>query len=196
MMSARKRPATLLTILALTLWGVGLVPFLIDRASPMAAAKPPCITLPDAVPSWAAAPRKNPRVCSPVAPYTLRTTDEPTADPVWKTSYSADTTYDVFFALDVSGDVTGAHSYTLFIFAPGVIPYQAIDVTYTSTSCTPVFGSACWVDQTSDGIRVWTSFPVAGTIIEQFSLFGTWTADAYIDAAVSPTATTAFDIGP
>ncbi len=193
-MSARTRRATLLSVVAFTLWSVGLTPLIIDRASPVAAAQRPCITLPDAVPSWAAARERNPRVCPPApeTTYTLRTTDEQSLDPMWKTSYSAYATYDVFFALDVSGTVTDEHSYTLEIFAPGGLPYQRIDVTYTSTSCTPTF--ACSVDQTSDGIRVWTSLPVAGTTIQGSQLYGTWTADAYIDGAGSPNVSTFFDI--
>jgi hypothetical protein len=150
--------------------------------------------LPDAVPASAAARTRNPRICPPPPPpvtsYTLRTTDAQSSDPDWKTSYAANDTYDVWFALDVSGPVAGSHTYSLFVFMPNGFAYEAFEVTYSATGCS----ITCSVDQTADGIRVWISMPVAGTMIQQFQLYGVWTAEAWIDAATSPTAVTEFEI--
>ena len=193
-MKAGTRSAILLSVFTSTLWGAGFALF-IGRDTAVAAAQAPCVSLPDAVPRSAGARTRNPRACPPITTYVLRTTDAQSSNPVWKTTYSANGTYTLYFALDVSGPVSGSHSYSLFIFMPSGFAYQAILVTYSATSCTAL-GSPCSVDQTSDGVRIWTEMPVAGTIIEQLQIYGTWTAEAWVDTATSPTATTTFDIEP
>ena len=168
------------------------------RAQHRGGQNPQCVTLPDAVPGSAAARQRNPQRCPPAIEqtYTLRTTDAQSATPEWKSAYSANGTYELYFALDITEDVIGPHLYTLFIFMPGGLPYGYIQSTFTATECTSVFGGTCSVETTSGGIRVWTSMPVAGTMIQQFQLYGTWRADVHIDGSAGPTASTNFEIEP
>ena len=44
------------------------------------------------------------------------------------------------------------------------------------------------------GYRVWTSMQVAGTIIQQYSLTGPWSAQVTLDNATTPAASAAFTL--
>lgn len=161
-------------------------------ASAAVAAPPGCVTLPDEVPSGADAHARNPRLCPPPPPpspsYTLRTTDARTPDPVWKTSYSVDSTYEVYFALDVVGTIVGTSALQLEIVMPSGFPYQAFVDTFTASSGEPITG----------GIRIWKSIPVAGTLIQLAALYGEWSATAYVQESDGSmhTASTSFTLNP
>lgn len=159
-------------------------------AAPVATAAPKtCVTLPGAVPEWADAHTRNPRLCPPpvVAPtYTLRTTDSQVEPIVWKTSYSVNDTYDVYLALDVVGAITGSSALQLEINMPGGLPYQVFNDSLTGSSGTPIAG----------GVRIWKSLLVAGTLIQQAALYGSWTATAIVQESDGSlhTASTAFEL--
>ena len=161
-------------------------------ASVSAAAPPSCVTLPGSVPGSAGAHARNPQVCPPPPPpapsYTLRTTDAQSADPVWKTTYSVNSTYELYFALDVIGTIVGTSALQLEIVTPGGLPYQVFIDTFTAASGEPIPG----------GIRIWKSIPVAGTMIQQLGIYGEWSATAYVqesDASIH-TASTSFTLNP
>lgn len=161
-------------------------------ASAATAAPPGCVTLPGAVPGSADAHARNPQLCPPPPPpaptYTLRTTDARSADPVWKTSYSVNSTYELYFALDVIGTIVGTSTLQLEIVMPGGLPYQVLLDTFTAASGEPIDG----------GIRIWKSIPVAGTMIQQFAIYGEWSATAFVqesDASMH-TASTSFTLDP
>lgn len=161
-------------------------------ASVSTAAPPSCVTLPGSVPGSAGAHARNPQLCPPPPPpattYTLRTTDVQSADPVWKTSYSVNSTYELYFALDVIGAIVGTSFLQLEIVMPSGLPYQVFVDSFTASSGEPIDG----------GIRIWKSIPVAGTMIQQFSIYGEWSATAYVqepDASMH-TASTSFTLDP
>jgi hypothetical protein len=69
-----------------------------------------------------------------------------------------------------------------------LMPSQQSSVTYNQI-ITPTSG-----DMIQCGRRYWESMRVAGTIMDCFAIYGTWSAVSYIDGV--QVATTAFEITP
>lgn len=142
--------------------------------SATAAADPPgCVTLPDAVPEWADAHVRNPRVCPPPPPpatsISIQFTDDNTTDPiVWKTSFPIYTTYNVFVAVDVENAPVGSHTAYIEIDTPFGTAWQLQAIPFTVVSA-------------GETARVWGSLPVAGTPIQFLCLTGTWRALVWVD---------------
>ncbi|MBI3182902.1 MAG: hypothetical protein HYZ28_12260 [Myxococcales bacterium] len=126
--------------------------------------------------------------------YALRTTDEHVAgvEPTWKTAYPIMSTYDVFFATEITGSLSGHHTETVFVFTPSGAAYQRYDVAFATD--VPAGSGEQQAERTATGWRVWVSMPVAGTMIQTSGLTGTWTGEVLIDSASTPNARTAFDL--
>lgn len=124
--------------------------------------------------------------------YALKTTDARSASPVWKTSFPIYSTYDVFFALEITGSLSGHHTETVFVNMPGGSTYQRFDVAFaTDVAANPGEQQA---EKTATGWRVWVSMPVAGTMIDSMGLAGTWSATAYLDGASTANASAQFEL--
>jgi hypothetical protein len=108
---------------------------------------------------------------------TVRVSDSST-DPAFESQFSIANTYDVFFALDLTSKVRGAHTATYEVSAPSGAIYQVTNVAFTVSG--------------TSGYRVWSSMPVAGTFIEQYSMSGTWKVKVFLDNGSTPTTTAAF----
>ena len=70
----------------------------------------------------------------------------------------------------------------------------AVEIAYTDLGKTRFSGPGGSVSIDASGFE----FSAVGTIPlnQQFALYGTWTADVYLDGAFTPTASTTFDIEP
>lgn len=126
--------------------------------------------------------------------YGLATTDRHDAgvSPTWSTSFGVRTTAAVYVATVVSGTLKGHHTQSVFVVAPNGSSYQRFDVRFaTDVTAGPGEQQA---EQTSTGWLVWVSLPVAGTLIEQYNLVGTWNAQTFVDASATPNAQGAFQL--
>lgn len=123
------------------------------------------------------------QTCPPAIQLALNTTNMESSTPAWQTVYSASTTYDIYFAADVVGpSASSITTPTVDVSAPGGTPYAA----YPPSASRSVAPIAC-------GVRFWVSMPVAGTFIDQYGLYGVWTATASIG---SQSVSTSFTINP
>jgi hypothetical protein len=126
--------------------------------------------------------------------YVLKTTDARVVGvtPTFNTSYVIGSTANLYLATDLPSTVKGHHTLTLFVYMPGQSVYQRFDVSF-STDVTPYAGEQK-AEKLSTGYRVWVTLPVAGTIIEQYSLTGPWTGDVFLDMASVANAKTSFTL--
>ncbi|MFZ5471631.1 MAG: hypothetical protein ACOZIN_19570 [Myxococcota bacterium] len=124
--------------------------------------------------------------------YALRTTAQKSTKPTWQSSFPINSTYDVHFAFEVPSSVKGHHVATVFVFMPNLSTYQRFDLPF-ATDVAASSGEQ-QAQKLSTGYRVWASMPVAGTIIEQYSLTGDWRADAYLDGASTVAAKASFSL--
>jgi hypothetical protein len=131
---------------------------------------------------------KAPRTTTTKAPtYGLKLTDArfDGLEPSFKTSFVINSTYEVLFATEIVGTLSGRHTQTLFVSMPGGSAYQRFDVAFV-TDVAPALGEQ-QAEKTATGWRVWVSLPVAGTIIEQYALTGGWTAQVNVDGILKST---------
>jgi hypothetical protein len=123
------------------------------------------------------------------ASYALQTTDarfEGIA-PTWKSDFAIYSTYEVMFATEITGSLSGHHTQTVFVSMPGGGAYQRFDVSFATDVAAGLDEQQA--EKTETGWRVWISMPVAGTMIEQYSLTGPWTAEVYVDGAAKANVT-------
>ncbi len=99
-------------------------------------------------------------------------------NPIFKTSFVIATTYDLFMAFDLPVALAGQHLAAFEITSPGGTVFQRTEVPFSTG--------------TSTHYRVWTSMPVAGTWIQQFSMTGTWSVRVFLDAEQVSRATQTF----
>ena len=111
--------------------------------------------------------------------------------PTWMSSFVINNTNEVYFAADLGG-VSGHHVMNFFVMMPGGSAYQTISVPFAA-GVTPASGEQA-AEKISGGYRVWAGMPVAGTIIQQYSLTGPWSADVTLDSASSPAASDSFSM--
>lgn len=120
------------------------------------------------------------QTCPTTAQVALNTTSMQSSTPTWMSVYSASSTYNIFFAVDVLGPAAASTTpVNLYISMPSNQLYESFS--NNSGSVVPI---AC-------GERFWFSMPVAGTLIDQSSITGTWAASAY---ASGQSVTTMFTI--
>lgn len=126
--------------------------------------------------------------------YALKTTDEvdPTLAPTWMSSFSIYSTYALYVATEITGNLSGHHLATVYLIAPNGFVYQSLDASF-ATDVAPGAGEQA-AEQTATGWRLWVSIPVAGTAIQQFSMSGTWQAEAWVDDASLPNAKGSFQL--
>lgn len=120
-------------------------------------------------------------------------------EPTWQTGFSIAQTYDVKVAVDVPASFAGHHTLQLFFTAPGPMQYQRVAVAFSAGVATAdgeTDGEVIGAASAPSGYRVWVSLPVGGTMIDQYSMTGSWTADAWFDAEDSGRASTGFDLDP
>ncbi len=101
-------------------------------------------------------------------------------NPVFVSSFQIATTYDVYVAFDTAGALAGQHIATYEFSSPNGAVYQRNQVTFTPG--------------TSTQYRVWSSLPVAGTMIQQYAMTGSWTVKVFLDAEATPRATKVFTL--
>jgi hypothetical protein len=124
--------------------------------------------------------------------YALKSSDLSSSTPEWKSSYVIASTSEVWLATEITGTLSGHHTQRVVVKMPGGSAYQTIMVSF-ATDAVAAEGEQQAV-RTSTGWRVWASFPVAGTIIEQYGLTGSWTSEAFVDSATRANATTTFTL--
>jgi hypothetical protein len=95
------------------------------------------------------------------------------------TSFSINDTNTLFFAFDMPSTKSGSHVARFEIYMPSGSPYQVFDVAFAAGTA-PAAGETS-ADVISGGYRVWASMPVAGTMIQQMNLSGTWSAKIFLD---------------
>jgi hypothetical protein len=111
-------------------------------------------------------------------PATLKFTKDGTeTNPTFKKKFVMSHTPDLFIAYDHKGRINGNHKASFELTAPSGALYQYTDV--------PFAGNA-------HGVRVWSTLPIAGTWVEQYSMTGTWTVRVYLDDANDPVSTSTF----
>jgi hypothetical protein len=125
--------------------------------------------------------------------YALQTTDVKVTTPVFKSSYVVTSTYELFYAVDLPSSLKGRHSLSIFVNAAGGSSYQRMDVKFT-TDIAAGIGEQKAEKLSNGAYRVWASMPVAGTMIEQYGLVGTWSAADHIDGDATAAATTTFQL--
>ncbi len=109
------------------------------------------------------------KVKRPRAPSTWEAQVSDTAThPVFASTFTILETYDLYFAFDVPSSLPGTHNAAFEIVAPDGSVYQRTDVTFTTGA--------------SPHTRVWSSMPVVGTWIQQFSMSGDWQVRVFLDA--------------
>jgi hypothetical protein len=129
---------------------------------------------------------------APAAAFALATSAS-TSSPSFTNHFFIANTADVYIALDIGAQVTGGHhTATVFVNMPGGYAYQAFDVAFATDAA--AVGNELQAEPTATGYRIWITLPVAGTWIEQFQLGGEWSAEAYVDSAMTADATVAFTL--
>ncbi|MBX7116773.1 MAG: hypothetical protein K1X64_20775 [Myxococcaceae bacterium] len=91
------------------------------------------------------------------------------------------TTYDLYFAMDITHLPAGAHHVDIELTAPGGIVYQSLPVDFV-------------VADAGKTTRVWAALPVAGTLIEQMNLVGQWKAAGFINYGGSASSSSTFNL--
>ncbi len=124
----------------------------------------------------------------------IRVTSPQTAD---RRVFSATEILDLDLRVTLRGDITGEHLLHIKVHTPGGHLYQTLTVPFTtdlarSGALRAVDGyprplTVQQVEHDTEGGRaklsVLASLPVAGTSIVHSSLYGKWTAEAYLDEA-------------
>jgi len=122
--------------------------------------------------------------------YALHTTDAVGA--AWLTSFPIHTTWDVHLATDLIGAFSGHHTERVVVWMPSGAAYQALTVSFATD--VPAAAGEQQAQRIGSGWRVWTSFPVAGTTIEEFNLAGPWSAGVWVDSATAANASVTFTL--
>lgn len=112
---------------------------------------------------------------------TVKVATSDAAPVLFTTRFKMASTYDLFFAVDISNLAEGSHHIDLELTAPNGMIYQSLPVDFL-------------VPAGSKTTRVWASIPVAGTLIEQMQLVGKWKASAFINYAGSASSSAAFTL--
>ena len=110
----------------------------------------------------------------------------------WKTAFPIHTTWDVYLATDIGGALPGHHTERVVVWMPSGPAYQVLTVSFATD--VPAAAGEQQAQRIPSGWRVWTSFPVAGTTIEEFGLAGTWSAGVFIDSATTANASMTFSL--
>lgn len=108
------------------------------------------------------------------------------------TTFSINATYDLFFAFDLPSSKSGSHRAVFEVFLPGGSPYQRTEVAFAAGQAA-VEGEV-QAELISGGYRVWSSMPVAGTMIQQSALTGKWKVQVLLDGALVASST--FSLNP
>lgn len=108
------------------------------------------------------------------------------------TTFSVYSTYDVYFALDLPSSKKGSHLARYEVRSPNGLVYQVNEV-QVAAGIAPSSGQVS-ADIISGGYRVWSSLPVAGTMIQQLNMTGRWSVKAFLDGAQVASAT--FTLNP
>jgi hypothetical protein len=129
---------------------------------------------------------------TPAPSYVLQTTATYSSSPTWATGFPIDSTYNVYFAFDLPGTLTGSHTATVFVYAADGSLYQKNVVSFAAG--TTAAAGQQQAQKTSTGYRVWTSLPVAGTFIQTYNMAGAWSAQAFLDSASTANASASFSL--
>jgi|CXWL01.1.fsa_nt_gi hypothetical protein len=97
--------------------------------------------------------------------------------------FKMSTTYDLYFAVDVTGLPAGTHHVDVELTAPGGIIYQSLPADFVVPS-----------SAAGKTTRVWVALPVAGTLIEQMQLIGKWKAAGFINYGGSANSSSTFTL--
>jgi predicted small secreted protein len=98
--------------------------------------------------------------------------------PVFASTFSIETTYDLFIAFDIPVALSGQHVAIFEVSAPNGQVYQRTEVPFSSGTAT--------------SYRVWSAMPVAGTWIQQYAMSGGWTVRVFLDSEQVSRAVAAF----
>ena len=93
---------------------------------------------------------------------------------------------------DIGGSFSGHHTERVVLWMPSGAAYQALNVAFAAD--VPAAAGEQQAQPTSTGWRVWTSIPVAGTTIEEFSITGRWSAGVYVDSSTAANASMTFTL--
>jgi hypothetical protein len=119
-------------------------------------------------------------------------TNAKSSSPVYGSSFAMGSTYDVFFATEISGALAGHHTQTVYVKMPGDSLYQRFDVKFATD--VKAGNGEQQAEKTASGYRVWVSMPVAGTMIEMYGISGVWSAQVHIDGASAASSATTFTL--
>lgn len=103
------------------------------------------------------------------------------------TTFSIDATYDVYFAFDLPSSKSGSHRAAFEVFMPGGLPYQRTELPFAAGQA--AVSPEVQAELISGGFRVWSSMPVAGTMIQQSALTGRWSVKVWLDGALVASST-------
>ena len=102
-------------------------------------------------------------------------------DGKWATSFPISSTRNLYFALDAQGLPNGHHTVAFEVRMPDGSAFARYDVAVAvGVAAGPGEQQAQVV---KGGVRVWLSMPVAGTIIDQYTIAGSWAANAGVDGS-------------